>query len=115
MRGVCFNWKALTGLAVVAVALFAIAPRMALTALPFLAVAACPLSMLFMMRGMGRESPAGAALPSSPKIRLAQLEAELGRLRAERVPEYGPVLPTRLDGDGMIVVPGSARWMADGE
>lgn len=50
----CLNWKVLAGLAGVAVALFALAPGLALAALPFLFLAACPLSMLFMAGGMGK-------------------------------------------------------------
>src|SRR6266700_4655779 len=48
----CLNWKVLAGLAVVGVGIWIVAPQFALAALPVLLVAACPLSMLFMMRGM---------------------------------------------------------------
>ena len=50
----CLNWKVLAGLAVVGVGIWLVAPQFALAALPVLLVAACPLSMLFMMRGMMR-------------------------------------------------------------
>ncbi len=49
----CLNWKVLAGLAVVGVGIWIVAPQFALAALPVLLIAACPLSMLFMMRGMG--------------------------------------------------------------
>jgi len=49
----CLNWKVLAGLAVVGVGIWLFAPQFALAALPLLLVAACPLSMLFMMRRMG--------------------------------------------------------------
>jgi hypothetical protein len=41
-------------LALIGVAVFLLDPRLALAALPVLLVAICPLSMLFMMRGMRR-------------------------------------------------------------
>lgn len=50
----CLNWKAIDGLAVVAAALFILAPGLALAALPLLLLAACPLSMMVMMSGMGK-------------------------------------------------------------
>ena len=49
----CLNWKVVAGLAVVGVGIWAVAPTMLWAALPVLIVLACPLSMLFMMRGMG--------------------------------------------------------------
>src|SRR6266550_2751301 len=45
LLGMCLNWKVLAGLAVVGLLVLVVA-------LPLLLVAACPLSMLFMMRGM---------------------------------------------------------------
>lgn len=52
MLFMCLNWKVVGGLAVVAVIIGIIAPQLLLGAIPLLIVAACPLSMLFMMRGM---------------------------------------------------------------
>ncbi len=49
----CFNWKVVAGLAVVGAGVGAVKPDLIGAALPLLLVAACPLSMLFMMRGMG--------------------------------------------------------------
>lgn len=58
MLFMCLNWKVVAGLAVVAVIIGIIAPQLLLGAIPLLIVAACPLSMLFMMRGMHRgQSP----------------------------------------------------------
>jgi hypothetical protein len=53
----CLNWKVLLGLAVVAVLVGVAAPRLFFGALPVLLVFACPLSMLFMMRQMGKRQP----------------------------------------------------------
>lgn len=51
--GMCLNWKVLVGLVTVAVGLyFAVSPAAFTAALPFLLAAACPLSMLLMMRLM---------------------------------------------------------------
>lgn len=59
VMGMCFNWKALVGLGVLAVGIIAIAPGAGLAALPLLLLAACPISMALMMFGMrgghGRE------------------------------------------------------------
>ena len=54
MCGMCLNWKVLAGLAAIGLGIYAFAPNLAGAALPLLAVAACPLSMLAMMWGMGR-------------------------------------------------------------
>jgi hypothetical protein len=56
----CLNKKVLIGLGVLAVGLVVLQPGWALPALPFLILAVCPLSMIFMMRGM-RNGDAGAA------------------------------------------------------
>ncbi len=50
--GLCVNWKVVAGLGAVAVGVFIVAPHLALAALPVLLVLACPLSCLYMMRGM---------------------------------------------------------------
>ena len=52
MLFMCLNWKVVAGLAAVGVIVWAVAPQFLLGAVPLLIVAACPLSMLFMMRGM---------------------------------------------------------------
>ena len=63
MMGMCLNWKVLIGLAVVGVGIFIFAPQLALSALPFLLLALCPLSMLLMMGSMNNmnSSQEGAA------------------------------------------------------
>ncbi len=52
MIKMCLNWKVLAGLAAVGAGIFAAAPDLALSALPILLLAICPLSMLLMMVGM---------------------------------------------------------------
>lgn len=83
----CLNWKVLVGLGVVGLGIYLVAPELVAAALPILLLAACPLSMLFMMKAMhGSQGKtqgdhdvrqAGA----DPSTR----EEELARLRARRV------------------------------
>ncbi len=47
----CLNGKAVAALGVIAVAVWVLAPGFFWAALPILVLAACPLSMLLMMRG----------------------------------------------------------------
>jgi hypothetical protein len=91
--GFCLNRKVLIGLAVVAAAVFLVAPQAFGAALPVLILLACPLSMVFMMRGMagqvaGADSPAetgatGATTPAEPPAEVVRLRAEVDQLRAE--------------------------------
>lgn len=63
LGGMCINWKVVAGLAVVGVGIWVVKPTLIGAALPLLILAACPLSMLLMMRGMGGQcatEPQGA-------------------------------------------------------
>ncbi len=63
--GMCLNWKVLVGLAVIAAGLyFAVSPSAFTAALPFLLAAACPLSMLLMMRFMPHGHQAAQQAPA---------------------------------------------------
>lgn len=92
----CMNKRVLIGLGVVAVAVLAFWPGAFGVAAPLLILAACPLSMVFMMRSMsgGKQDAASADSPAetstsgavptadgTPQTR--ELEEEVGRLRAE--------------------------------
>lgn len=68
----CFNWKVASALVAVGVAVWLIAPGLLAPLVPVLVLAACPLSMLLMMRAMrghsevsAREAPRDDALPTS--------------------------------------------------
>ncbi len=62
----CFNKKVLAGLGAVGVGIFVLAsPSAAVRALPFLLMAACPLSML-VMGGMGAAMKPKAEAPPNP-------------------------------------------------
>ncbi len=92
MKGMCLNWKVIAGLAVVGLGIWALAPGLAAAALPLLIVAACPLSMLLMMRGMqggqcasrpqqtGRIDRAGL----TREQQLAELRTQLTDIRAQQ-------------------------------
>jgi hypothetical protein len=93
--GVCLNWKVLAGLAVVGLGIWIVAPTLVGAALPLLLLAACPLSMLFMMRGMqGGQCPAPpqTAEPASPPVsvaltrdeQIAVLKAQLASVQAQQ-------------------------------
>lgn len=81
----CLNWKVLAGLAVVGVGIWLVAPQFALAALPVLLVTACPLSMLFMMRGGQPASQSCQTCDTQPTCeeRLAALKNQEEALTAQ--------------------------------
>lgn len=90
--GLCLNWKVVAALGMVGVAIWVDAPQLIWGALPVLLLAACPLSMLFMMLGM-RGTRRGAHLSASsetiaaPMTRDEQLRDLRGRLVSTRAEE----------------------------
>lgn len=93
----CFNWKVAAGLTAAGVAVFAFAPNLIGAALPVLIIAACPLSMVVMMRAMtggsrcdtasnGTDAESNTATSPSE---VARLQAEIDQLRAERSEVHG--------------------------
>ena len=86
----CFNWKVIGGLAVVGLGIWLLVPSVAAAALPLLLAAACPLSMLLMMRGMQGGRCNAQAQPTQP-LQASQAtgvqltpEEQLAELKAER-------------------------------
>ena len=80
----CLNWKFVAALAAAGVGIYVFAPRLAAAALPLLILAACPLSMLLMMRAMG---PTGSCKTTDEHVdadEVARLRAEVAALRADR-------------------------------
>ncbi len=90
----CPNRKVIAGLVAVGIGVWAVAPNLLGAAVPLLLVAACPLSMLFMMWGMGgmgggqatapprRATPAGASVGQQPSGSLAALRSRSVELQA---------------------------------
>lgn len=83
--GMCFDRRVLFVLAAAGISLWIAAPQAVAAALPFLLLLACPLSMLFMMRGMGGHASHGVGhvSPPAPHDRLAALELERARIDAD--------------------------------
>ncbi len=78
----CFNKKVVAGLAVAAIAVAIVAPSWIGATLPLLILAACPLSMIVMMRFMSGQQPPNDA-SSHVEAELASLRSELAQLRNE--------------------------------
>lgn len=89
--GMCFSWKVLVGLGAVAVGVLVFAPGAALALLPLLLLAACPLSMawmMFRMQGHGSQadsyhSTASEQSADEKRARLAAIREEEQRLELE--------------------------------
>jgi len=96
--GLCINLKIVAAVGAAGVAVFLVAPRLALAALPFLLVAICPLSCIWMMRGMRGSDQAGESIAGSREDHLAQLEKELAQLRGRR-PAATPAEPASTESE----------------
>lgn len=88
----CFNKKVVGGLIAIGIGLLAFAPGLSLRLAPVLLMAACPLSMLAMSRGMIKRSPPAqpeSAKPQelvngeTPVERLVALRANIEALREQ--------------------------------
>ncbi|WP_331753168.1 DUF2933 domain-containing protein (plasmid) [Streptomyces sp. NBC_00637] len=83
----CLNKKVVIGLGAVAAGLLLLRPAWAVAALPLLILAICPLSMIFMMRGMNgndQKGQKGASCGTGAKTQAsgthtATTEADLGK------------------------------------
>lgn len=88
----CLNRWVLAGLVLAALALWALAPNLVAAALPLLILAACPLSMLLMMKGVGkhrcasepRERDGRVQEPRSRAEQIAELRRQLTQAEAQR-------------------------------
>jgi hypothetical protein len=92
----CLNWKVIVGVAVVAVGIYLYAPGFALAALPFLVLAICPLSMIFMMGAMGnmnRDGEKSGVACAMGGSKPGNREEELARLK-EQQRELGDKIAT---------------------
>lgn len=82
MLRACLNWKVIGGLTVLGLGLWSVAPNLLVAGLPLLLLAACPLSMMFMMRSMKDEhgsdqkgADQGTSVPQSPDLDRTKLQA----------------------------------------
>ncbi len=86
MFGLCINWKVVIGLGVVGLGVWAVAPNLIGAAVPLLLLAVCPLSMIFMMRGMGSMGGQSVTQPptqaSGPSRITGTREEQLAQLKA---------------------------------
>ncbi len=86
--GMCLNWNVIGGLAALGVVIWVVAPGLIGAALPLLALAACPLSMMLMMRGMSgsqqsRSRPSSDAEADRRSVEDADSRPRLETLRSE--------------------------------
>jgi len=90
----CINGKVVAGFVVIGLGIWAIAPTLVGAAVPLLLLAVCPLSMFFMMRGMGGmgggqsvTQPVQTSQPTrvigTPEEQLAELKARHEAIAAE--------------------------------
>lgn len=104
----CLNWKVLGGLTAVGLGVWVLAPNVTGILLPLLILAACPLSMLFMMRSIGGSHCSTPVVPANTDGRTGQTaDDRLTHLRAEQavlahqIAEV-EVLPRREAGTGRL-------------
>ena len=88
----CLNKKVVAGLVIAALAVLLVAPQAVGAAFPLLIFAACPLSMLVMMRMMskGEHRSAGPGSRSDPTAELEKLRADVARLQAQQPSDTNP-------------------------
>lgn len=90
MLKMCLNWRVIGALIVVGLGLWFVAPNLLAAAFPLLIIAVCPLSMVFMMKGMqgekGKARPerANGSRASGDPERLQDLEVRLQETRGQQ-------------------------------
>lgn len=86
----CYDWRVLTALAALGIGIYFVVPGLVAAALPLLVLAACPLSMLLMMKAMGGPQAPSSSAPGAGGVdRVAVLRRELATLgqRQEQLAE----------------------------
>ena len=85
MLRACLDWRVITALGALGVGVVLFAPNLIAAALPLLIVAACPLSMMLMMKTMGGHGPnADARQGLAPAERAEHLRTELASVRRQQ-------------------------------
>ena len=109
----CLDWRVLTGLAALGVAVYLVAPGLIAAAVPLLLLAACPLSMLLMMKAMGAQQPKSGpemtgGIGADRATALRHELADLGRRQEQVAQELRAIDGTRRDrtdaGDGTVPI-----------
>lgn len=115
----CLNWKVFAGLALVGLGVWFVAPGAFAVSLPLLLLAACPLSMMVMMRAMGgmkgsHGTPPGHASPVEEPAgeTLADLKARLVSVQAEQETLARTVARLEAGGVDAVAAPERARALA---
>ena len=97
----CWNKKVVIGLIGAAVVVYFVAPGSVGSALPILLLAACPLSMVLMMKAMTGakattpETSEGAPPDRSTSDEISRLRAEVAELRRTVSAEPSPTIEAR--------------------
>lgn len=114
MLRACYDWRVLAGLAALGVGVYVVAPRLVAAAFPLLFLAACPLSMLVMMKTMtGRQhaEPASDLTEQDPAVLRREL-ALIERRQQELAAKLAALEDRRTDGAAetlAVLRPVSAR------
>lgn len=87
----CYDWRVMLALGALGVGIYLVAPGIVAAAVPLLILAACPLSMLLMMKAMGGQHDPPTGAPDAAGFdRVAAVRQELaalGRRQAELADE----------------------------
>lgn len=79
------DWRVVAVLVALGAGVALIAPNLIRAALPLLIVAACPLSMVVMMRSMGGHEPSPSVGPNPSRDRRSQLLDQLAATQLEQL------------------------------
>ena len=81
MLRACYDWRVLMALGALGAGIYLIAPGLLAAALPLLLLAACPLSMILMMKAMsGQQTGSEGSVTPTDQDRVGVLRRELTQL-----------------------------------
>lgn len=79
------DWRVVAVLVAVGVGVALVAPNLISAAIPLLILAACPVSMVVMMRSMGGHEPSPSVGPNRSRDRRGQLHDQLASMQLEQL------------------------------
>ncbi|MDQ6905733.1 MAG: DUF2933 domain-containing protein [Chloroflexota bacterium] len=79
------NWKRIVGMGIIALAVVAVASKLASGLIPLLFIVVCPLMMFLMMRGMGTMGPDRNTASPKETSQRSMSEGKLEEQRAQRM------------------------------